>query len=294
MPESTNILLEQDHKLNFIETHRAFVNSWECDENDHLNVQFYWKRFAEASQIFAAFTGMEWSAAGSRHVRYHRELRASESTFIRSSLVSGGDHDGFLVHEMVETASGDVAATAIEPIEPMGNSTSGLPSRPAKELAHAMPRSLTAEPIAVPDYQQMLQLIEAGTAILSHHACITPAECDVDGNLLDQFHISRFSDGAPHLWDLMNLDVTYLLENNLGRVAVEMKMTRHTKIKAGQLIQVISLLGPISAKTISLQHHIFDTRTHEALFSGEATGLIMDLAARKVVAIPDRVRQLAS
>ena len=33
------------------ETQRAFVNTWECDENDHLNVQFYWKRFGDAAQV---------------------------------------------------------------------------------------------------------------------------------------------------------------------------------------------------------------------------------------------------
>ena len=25
----------------FVETHRGFVNTWDCDENAHMNVQFY-------------------------------------------------------------------------------------------------------------------------------------------------------------------------------------------------------------------------------------------------------------
>ena len=35
----------------FVESHRSFVNTWECDDNAHMNVQFYFKRFDEAVAV---------------------------------------------------------------------------------------------------------------------------------------------------------------------------------------------------------------------------------------------------
>ena len=39
-------------------TQRGFVNTWECDENEHLNVQFYFARFADAAAHFLVGRGL--------------------------------------------------------------------------------------------------------------------------------------------------------------------------------------------------------------------------------------------
>jgi acyl-CoA thioester hydrolase len=60
-----------------IETLFSFVNCWECDENDHLNVQFYLARFEEADRQFRLLSGLSDALAGARrarHLRYHEEL----------------------------------------------------------------------------------------------------------------------------------------------------------------------------------------------------------------------------
>lgn len=42
----------------------SFVNRWECDENDHLNVQFYFSRFEEADRQFRLMTGLSETVVG--------------------------------------------------------------------------------------------------------------------------------------------------------------------------------------------------------------------------------------
>ena len=44
--------------MSAVETLFSFVNRWECDENDHLNVQFYFSRFDEADRQFRLVTGL--------------------------------------------------------------------------------------------------------------------------------------------------------------------------------------------------------------------------------------------
>ncbi len=271
--------------MSFIETHRSFVNTWECDENAHLNVQFYWKRFAEASAVFAALTGIAPLRGKTCHVRYHRELAAGASTIIRSAVVNGGESSGALVHQLLDASSGELSATSLELIS---IDSTNLPTADTHLLSAALPRSVPSGDIAIVPESDLAEIIALKRATLSHRGQIIPAECDANGELLLQYHISRFSDAAPHIWDLMHLEADYLIENGFGRVAVEMKLTRHQAVAAGQLIHVISSIEEIRQKTFSLRHDVFDTLSGAALFSGEVTGLILDLATRKVVPIPER------
>jgi len=120
----------------FIETHRSFINAWECDENDHLNVQFYFKRFAEAAEVFAVTTGGErnsHSLPKSRHVRYLRELRDNASIAIKSALIGDGEMAGCVIHLLENLDENTVSATSVDQIEGL-KQDSGLPVVASLEL----------------------------------------------------------------------------------------------------------------------------------------------------------------
>jgi len=43
--------------MSWITTQRSFVNVWECDENEHLNMQHYFSRFSDAATHFFVSKG---------------------------------------------------------------------------------------------------------------------------------------------------------------------------------------------------------------------------------------------
>ena len=116
-------------------------------------------------------------------------------------------------------------------------------------------------------------------------------ECDENGNLLDQFDIARFSDAAPHLWHHLGVIRTWMRDNNLGTVAVEMKASRHLFARAGTMLEVVTWLETLGNKTFSLHHQMSDMKSGEPLYSGAVTALLMDLNARKAVPLPDVMRE---
>lgn len=70
-----------------VESLKSFVNRWECDENDHMNVQFYWTKFQTAALHFRLAAGLDdlpETARSSRHVRYHSEVHAADPLVVRS------------------------------------------------------------------------------------------------------------------------------------------------------------------------------------------------------------------
>ena len=267
---------------NAIETQLSFVNSWECDENFHMNIQFYWKRFGDAAQIFFHLAQAKRQHWIDRHVRYHGELHMATNTVVRSSSIKGENQ---IVHELINGDSGELSATAVELYT---NQIDGdAPSVTAASQA-ALPRSLPAEPLSITDTQQV---IAKGLGVISHRSVVTPQECDQVGDLLDQFYIARFSDAASHLWNHLGVTRGWMHDNGLGTVAVEMKATRHAHVRVGTMLEAVTWLEALGNKTFSFRHQISDMASGEALYSGAVTALLMDLKERRAVVLPDMMRE---
>ncbi len=263
-------------------THKSFVNSWECDENVHLNVQFYWKRFDQAAEIFQHSEGLKQQRWTSRHVRYHAELGMSANTLVRSACVADSNS---LVHQLYGAGGEVLSASAVDqfadPFEAPNAQVKTVPDA-------ALPRSLQTEPLLVENTKDIL---EDHNGVLSHLSKITPSECDGDGTLLDENHISRFSDAAGHFWHHMGIDRSWMQKQNLGSVAVEMMATRHALPKAGMITEITSWIDQVNEKTFSFRHQVHDRVSKNVLYSGAVTALMMDLTTRKAIVLPNSFRE---
>ena len=91
---------------------RGSVQRWECDENDHLNVQFYLARFEEADRQFRLLSGLSDALAGARrarHLRYHEELYSGDTLVMRSHVAFDGPYMLTVVHELRRSADNVLA-----------------------------------------------------------------------------------------------------------------------------------------------------------------------------------------
>lgn len=257
------------------------VNSWDCDENDHLNVQGYFGLFDAAARHFHLITG-EGDAMGSghvvRHVRYHSELRPAEPIKVES-FIADGPFPGTIVHRMIALKDNRLTATAIDGHETHSPGASPIPDE-------ALPRGVATGAAALvrPD--------PAHTTV-TNRGIVSPSECGPDGRITDRFFIARFSDAAPHIWDYAGLTTTWLNDHDYGRVAVEIRLTPGDRLKTGDLVVVESGLTAIGNRTFSLRHTVIEPKTGKIAAIGDAVVLAMDLKTRKAVAIPDEIRRTA-
>lgn len=271
----------------FIETRRSFVNTWECDENDHLNVQFYFKNFAEAGEIFALKHQMDriqGSRPKIRHVRYIRELRSASSILIKSAIISDGEYAGRIIHLLENSGAGVVSAATIDYCE---NAKSNMPTVSSKEVAFALPRGIPSEFLPEQDVEQKLA---RGEAIITNNCIIQPAQSNINDELLTQHYISCVSDGAAHIWTVIGVDDKYLQENNFGRVAMEMKLSVIKPAKVGSAVETVSYCHAMGEKTFTIRHQIRDVETGQVYATLQGINLIIDLEKRKAVPVPDFVR----
>ena len=285
-------------RMALLPTLYSFTNRWECDENDHLNVQFYFSRFDEADQQFRLISGLSDTVAGARrvrHVRYHKELRTGELITVHSGIAFDGPHLLTVVHEMRNAGTGALSATAIDGYEPSPSTVKSLRQRFADYQTpmppDATPRGLSASPASArPALDKLLQ----GNGALCFRGTVMPRHVSADGKADDQFALSCCTDGVPHVWERSPLTQAYLTQHNLGRVAIEMKLIWHSPLKSGDMLVVASGFTGSQNKTFGMRHHVFESRTSRLAATLDVVALTMDLEARRAVELPEEARSAIS
>ncbi len=269
----------------------SFVNRWECDENDHLNVQFYFSRFEEADRQFRLASGLSETVVGARrvrHVRYHKELRTGDLITVHSCVAFDGPHMLTVVHEMRDAGTGALAATALDGYEPSANTAKSLRQR-FKEFQ--TPMIAEAAPKGIPTGPSGRRVTLAGLQSKGVEVCyrgtVLPRDIGIDGKAEDQYALACCTDGVAHVWQRTPMDHAFLSENGFGRIAVEMKLSWATPLKTGDAVVVATGFTSVSAKTFAMRHHLFESRTGRLAATLDVVALTMDLATRTAVALPE-------
>ncbi len=267
-----------------IETHLSFANTWECDENGHVNVQFFLKRFDEAFEVFSAKSELVENpkpSLTSRHVRFHNEVHVADSLKIESGIIANGEFAGQLGHRLFNTNSGKLCTTALDSIKGEFGDTSIFDK---EHLSEVIPRGLPADRIDPIDADP---LIQKRKAMVTSHSVISPNDLDKDGAFLTNRIISMFSDGAPHIWERAGVSTNWLNENNFGRVAVEIKLCPIDIPELGAALQLISRISEIDGRTFRIDHQIEEIASKRVIACGSVRCLVMSLETRRAVSLPD-------
>lgn len=276
-----------------IPTFTTAVNTWQCDENDHLNVQFYTEFGHEASaHLLAALglgpraqraAGLDVSAA-SDHIRYLREFREVDPVQVLSAPVEVGERHLLAYHEIRNPSDGAVAATMRRRI---------VCDRPWPDMFRAR---ADAAIVALPDNAQPRSVgkLELPDLVLADAAdrglidigrsVITPAECDERGEFLPHHQFGRYSDGAPLLWNHLGLDRAAMQDRQEGSVVVEMLNHYRRPLRAGDLVVVMSGLGAFTSRVLTFTHFLFEAETGTLAACAEAIGMKLDQKIRKTMA----------
>lgn len=274
-----------------LETLVSFVNSWECDENAHLNVQFYFAHFETANLHLRAIAGLapELSHAV-RHVRYHAELREGDIVTIESGFVLDGPLAPAVVHTLIDVSSDRIAATAWDSYPAAASKilldcARGCSGGVEVEAKTYGPRGITKP---APHAVTRDALLSKGGFVTSR-GVINPADTDANGYALDRALVGHFSDGASAVWEGVGLTKSMINELGHGRVAVEMRLACVDRLQFGELVEQISGLVDVSERRLWMRHHLFEVPTGRLVAIGDAISLAMDLTARKAARFPEDV-----
>lgn len=271
-----------------IETGRRFVNTWECDENMHMNVQFYFAHFEEADPHFWHVSGLAAAGVplsiGVRHARFHRELNAGDMPIVTSALAEGEGGEALIYHAM-RTPDGTLMATELNSL---GLALAELQAKAPRAPVVGLPEEARPRGFSLaPDTPRSVATLTAQGSAATYRGLVSPRDCDATGIMTAQMHVARFTDAAGHFWDHIGLDRAWTEAHGYGRVAIELKLTHLADLKPGDPILVLSVMSEHARKTVTFRHHTINVRTGEPAAICHVTGVSLDLTTRRTVPWPE-------
>ncbi|GAB5508965.1 MAG: thioesterase family protein [Hyphomicrobiales bacterium] len=280
-----------------IETVRDTANSWECDENDHINVQFYAARFDVAVRGFLVEAGWQVPHRVMRLIRYHAELRGGEPVHGTTGMVSLDDGRIALEHRLYasQREGMPLTATALDVLPDVAREDLSAFDVPAAS-GDALPKSgaISAEPLVVPQ-----ELLEHPGLTTTYRGVVPPdafgpeAESSNGPMLLDRYLVGTISDSATHSWAYAGADDSWLRARNWGRAAVQLQLVYGLRPMAGDVLIIRSCIAGFSTKTVSYRHHLVNAMNGSVIAIADITSLMLNLQTRRAESWPaDKVAHL--
>ncbi|MFN6993100.1 MAG: acyl-CoA thioesterase [Aquincola tertiaricarbonis] len=283
-------------------TGRGAINSWECDQWGHLNVQFYLAKASDAQAHLAARLGLmptrlrslkDSLMPATDRALFKRELRAGDIFFIRSgvrAVAADGTLD--IASRMVNQETGIESAAFETRLRWVGpDRTTPLPwpddvAAAAATLAGELAELQRPQPMAdvLPMQQQPEHLL------LTYRGSVEAWECDSAGVAPPRAHIARFNDAITHLFRAMKIDRAELFASGLGSAALDYDIAYHRPLRSGTAVEIRSGMLALSDKVFHLVHYVLDSASGEVITTIVVAALFFDLAARKSVPMPAAVR----
>lgn len=292
----------------WIECGRNSVQTWDCDQMGHMNVQFYVQRAEDAVAHLARHIRLGPAIAREanarlipiqHHMRFHRELRPGAPYWLRAAPVFLPPNKIAITVEMLSSASDAVAFTLTGLYQWTDVDSRAVLDMPegaralAQKLIQPMPaaaleRGMTLDPPRETASMEDAARLGLITALLGE---VSPEQCDAAGHLRVRDYMGRVSDAIPNLLlRTTGRDRSAETASRIGGAALEYRFVYRKPARAGDLISVRSGVKSIGAKTYNWVHWIVNEETGEAHATAEAVAVAMDLDTRKAIPIPDALR----
>lgn len=286
-----------------ISCYRGSVEAWECDQMEHMNVQFY------STKAAAAFSHLQ-QALGLSPARIRLEQQALRFTTLRIQYKSEMRLGG-LMHGLagIRAVDGDTVTGFIHLFDSAKEVVSGVFEFTAayKDLTNdqqlTLPDDVRQAALALQnDHADQYRPQPLKTQILpakpldhmfeTNRTAVDVWECDAFGNIELQYIIARFSDAASHIMQHVGMTRQMQKDRNLGSAALDYYTEFHRPIRKAASLYLKSGLLERMDKTFVFGHHMINCDTDEIVNSTTVLGCYFDMSARKAVRLPEEYRAI--
>jgi acyl-CoA thioester hydrolase len=288
-----------------VPVHRGCVNSWECDENEHLNMRHYLAKANEGLPFLLREIGLGPAALASmdarprilaQHVRYLQEARAGEPLTIVAGVAEASAERLVSYAEVRHSGSGEVLATLLTRValaarrDGAPREIPGAAAMPRCEVPpHGAPRGIPAsEPPVVLD---RAALAPAGFVEIGR-GTVRPQECDAHGELEVHEVAGRISDGVVNLWvhHRSPEELRRLFDGTEGGALLELRMVHHAPLRIGTPFTIHSGYRAVTRKVVRVVHLVYDEASGACAASCDGVAISMDLRSRRAIELSEARR----
>ncbi len=288
-----------------VEVWRGGINTWECDENGHMNVRFYVVKAMEALAGLAAALGMPRAYAPNtnatlmvreQHIRFRREAHPGAALHMRGAVLEMGETDARLLLVLYHSNSGEPAATyqtVVSHVTPRGGRPfpwSSAARDQAAALTVAPPEVAAARSVDLGPFQTTASLARADELALVTLGAgtILAHDCDVFGRMAVEQFIGRVSDGISRITHHIRGQIRAAAADypeRVGGAVLEYRLVQLAWPRAGDHVVLKSGLAGVTDRTQRMVHWMLDPFSGGVWGVAEAVAVTLDLDTRKIVPV---------
>jgi len=269
--------------------YRGSVNSWECDENDHLNVRFYVEKHWQTLCGGFSTLGLSLPSASQglpglvavQHIRFLQESRLAAPLSGYAGIVSVQPEFTDVLTELRQSFTGEALCSCIHRLAGVGGLVTDVLD------AHAAPKGVQDQNLAHSvldmDAVESYGFRPIGLGVTQ------PSECDAQGSLQIHNYMARISDSMPHLWGQLHSE-TGELEDHEGGAVLEYRLRYHQPLLVGQRFAIMSGVSAVGPKVQGFAHLLFNADSREVCVSAEAAGVRLDLRERRAKVLSESMQ----
>jgi acyl-CoA thioesterase FadM len=294
--------------------HETEVTADQIDHLGHMNVRFYGLHARAGADALlesigasgASGTAREGAASGTMcllrdtYVRHHREQRQGAQLQVRGGVVDASPATIRLYEELVNAATGELAASFVLEFQLVDRST-----RTQVPFAAAAVDAALAATVEIPEHGQPRSvsldedvfataptLAEVSERDLAHRLerTIRPDECGDDGYVPELALAELIWGGEPVPGREFRPLEPLPGGGQMGFATMETRGTWARSPRAGDRVQSCSALVDIGAKTMLTRNWLFDVGREEAVGVFTVVNVAFDTGARRAIVIPDELR----
>ncbi len=270
------------------------VDAWECDVMGHMNVQFYASRVTDAEAMFAA--RLDSGAAGAFfRPREHRFSFLSEllAGNVASAATMRIERPHAPISTRTEIASGGrLCAVAESDLEIVADGGEPGTSAALRRAVDGFPLAGPFKPVWSAGEWSPDAIALSRMTVLGRQE-VAAWEVDQTGVMPPRFFFARMAPSVSYLLDMMGLSRPFMVERGLGRAAVAYRLCYRRWPRVGDCLELRSGIGLVGEKSWRFRHCFSDVADGGEVCVVEAVIVLLDLVARRSVALPDTVRQRA-
>lgn len=127
--------------------------------------------------------------------------------------------------------------------------------------------------------------------IETYRGVVAPAECDHLGHMNVQYYFAAVSDGMFGIMAELGLTPSAIRERNLSFAVVNAQTSFSRELVAGDVIRLLSTVEDMGTKSGTFMHQLERVEDGEVAFETKFKCVLLNLASRSAVEIPEDVRE---
>lgn len=272
---------------NLLECYRGSVNSWECDENDHLNVRFFMDKTMQTLHLGLVDFGLVSVGEQSKieatiklqHIRYLAEARTADPIKGLIGILEATPNRLKVLTDLRHGTSNKTLSTVVHELS-LGTAKSdlGFIDQPKNAGSRGVPEKPSG--YAGLSYEAAQK---AGFRLIGRGVIQEPETHN--GATVWHHYVGRLSDSIPNLWSYLSID------NKLGRVVMENRIEQYHSLALGDHFEIMSGVSELGDKVQTIVHLIFNARTKECVSLSTVASLAMDLSTRKATSLSEEEKK---